>query len=68
MDRKWSHPRLQTRPLVFYCETSTQHLTNSVMMLSAYLLLVHDYSAEEALLPFEQIADLPIAEYPDATW
>jgi hypothetical protein len=38
------------------------------MMLSAYLLLVHDLTPEEALLPFARIAGLPIEEYCDATW
>lgn len=62
------HPRLQHRPLIYYCENNSHHLTNSVMMLSAYLFLVHDYTVEDALLPFARIAQLPIKEYLDATW
>jgi hypothetical protein len=66
--QKWKHPRLQHRPLVFYCVDDPKLLTNSVMMLSAYLLLAHDFTPEEALLPFARIAGMPVEEYRDATW
>lgn len=66
--QKWKHPLLQHRPLVFYCVNDPKLLTNSVMMLSAYLLLAHDFTPEEALLPFARIAGMPVEEYCDATW
>jgi hypothetical protein len=37
-------------------------------MLSAYLVLVHGYTAEQALLPFARIQGIPVKNYTDATW
>jgi hypothetical protein len=68
IDAKLQDPRLQDRPVVFYCQTRDNFFTNTILMLAAYLLLVKGHTVERALLPFAIIHRLPIVDYLDATW
>jgi cell division cycle 14 len=68
MSEKFEHPRLQERLLVFYTADDEEILTNTVLMLSAYLVLAHKYTVEEALHPFSMIDGIPLKDYLDATY
>jgi hypothetical protein len=65
---KFEHPLLAQRAVVYYCDAEEASFTNSVLMLAAYLLLIHGHTAQDALLPFARIVGLPIKKYRDATW
>jgi len=63
-----SNPKLQKRPLVFYTYADPTCVTNSVLLLCAYLVLYERHTIEEAYAPFEAIQDLPVANFHDATF
>mmetsp|Transcript_6359 Transcript_6359/g.15474 ORF Transcript_6359/g.15474 Transcript_6359/m.15474 type:complete len:438 (+) Transcript_6359:147-1460(+) len=68
MREKWQHPRLQNRPLVYYCSEDPHVLTNTALMLAAYLMIDHGMTTDEAIYPFVRIAPAPFEGYRDATW
>ncbi len=65
---RYTHPKLQTRPLVYYVGTHSEDITNTVLCLGAYLMLEHGYSPMEAMKPFLSIRGCPLQGFQDATW
>jgi cell division cycle 14 len=68
MKGKWNHPKLQQRPLVYYCDDSPDVLTNTAFLLASFLVVELGYSPEQAVDPFTQIAPSPFCPFRDATY
>lgn len=66
MRAKLQHPKIQTRPIIYYC--SKEHVTNSALNLALFLFLEVGYTPEEAIAPFTSISPCPLERYTDATW
>jgi hypothetical protein len=67
-NKKQDHPNLKNRPLVYYCGTNAEEVTNTVFLLAAYLLVVHTHTPEQAFAPFTKIKNLPLIPFRDATY
>jgi hypothetical protein len=65
---KYNHPKLQCRPLVYYCGPQPEHLTNTAFNLAVYLMLEHGLTPEAAVRPFLRVTPSPLLEFRDATW
>jgi hypothetical protein len=65
---KIDHPLLQKRPMIFFMGTDAKEVTNTVLLLCAYLIFKEGLSASEAVSCFEGIEDLPIIPFHDATF
>eukprot|EP00286_Rhodomonas_abbreviata_P023166 CAMPEP_0181298566 /NCGR_PEP_ID=MMETSP1101-20121128/5853_1 /TAXON_ID=46948 /ORGANISM="Rhodomonas abbreviata, Strain Caron Lab Isolate" /LENGTH=404 /DNA_ID=CAMNT_0023403601 /DNA_START=188 /DNA_END=1402 /DNA_ORIENTATION=+ len=61
-------PRTANRHLIFYCDPDTAYLTNTAFLLGAYLVLVRNWTPEEAVRPFASIEACPFRQFRDATF
>jgi hypothetical protein len=66
--QKYYHPKIQTRPLVYYCNPEPEYVTNAAMNLGIYLMLEHGFSPEDAVRPFARVTPSPLRGFRDATW
>lgn len=66
MRAKLHHPKLQTRPIIYYF--SEENFTNSALNLALFLYLEAGYTPEQAIAPFANIIPCPLERYRDATW
>jgi len=56
------------RQLVYYTDENPLVQTNMAMLLAAYMLMCHGWSAEEAVKPFAMIEPNPFKPFRDATY
>ena len=68
MRQKFQHPKLQKRPLIYYCGPEPVVITNTAFSLAVYLMLEHNYTPEQAAQPFTSIRPSPLVGFRDATW
>jgi hypothetical protein len=68
MRKVYTNPKLQKRPLVYYCYTEPKVMTNTAFNLAVYLMLEHGFTPEQAAQPFICIHSLPLIGFRDATW
>jgi len=61
-------PRLRRTMLVYYSEEDPNFFTNTVFLLAAYLVVEHEYTAEQAWAEFGWIDNLPVLPFRDATY
>jgi hypothetical protein len=66
--QKYNHPKLQKRPLVYYCYMEPEVVTNTAFSLAVYLMLEHGFTPEQAAQPFICIHPSPLIGFRDATW
>jgi hypothetical protein len=68
MRKVYTNPKLQKRPLVYYCYTEPKVMTNTAFNLAVYLMLEHGFTPEQAAQPFICIHPSPLIGFRDATW
>jgi len=60
-------PRLQHRHVVYYCDDEPEQITNTIFLLSSFLLLEHGFSPDEAATIFCAVPNDMIVPFRDAT-
>jgi len=69
VDEKINDPRLKKRPLVYYCSTDKQQMTNMAFLMGCYLIICHGLKPEEITF-FDRFTDdtSPFLPFRDATF
>lgn len=65
---KINDPRLKNRKIIYYCGNNEIDRTNVALLLSCYLLIVHNFTPENAILPFKNILLFSFLTYRDASY
>jgi hypothetical protein len=63
VQKKFTHPKLQKRKLIYYCTTQPMDVTNTAFCLAAYLLLVHKQTPQQAVQAFVNIQPSPLIPF-----
>lgn len=67
--KKLDNPEINpARPMIFYTGTHFEVVTNTVFLLCCYMVLEGGMTPDQAMMRFEDIVDLPIAHFCDASF